>query len=592
MSNESPPPSRPRGGFGRSLLLAIGIVCGFLVLLIAVPLVFFRGPGVPPSVILELDLSGGLVESVPDDPIGAILGIDQLSLRDVVDALERAEDDDRVKGLIARVGAGSLSMPQVEELREAVAGFRASGKPAVAFAITFGEFGNGRNDYYLASAFDEIHLQPSGDVGLTGLIAETPFIGRALDELGVEPRMGYRYEYKDAVNLYTEEEMTAPQREATGRALTSMYETLIAGIAEGRGLAPAEVQRLIDTGPHMAGEALEARLVDRLSYQDEVYDGLRERVGGAEFLFADSYLGRAGRPHSFGPSIALIYGTGAVQTGSSSVNPLAGGTVMGAETVTRAFRDAIESDAVRAIIFRVDSPGGSYVASDAIWRETIRAREAGKPVIVSMGSVAGSGGYFVAMGADRIVAHPSTITGSIGVYGGKMVLGELSSRLGITWDDVRVGGNATMWSAVEDYSPEEWARLEANLDRIYLDFTTKAAEGRGLSRDSVHTLARGRIWTGADALRFGLVDELGGMNTAIRLAKEAAGIEAESTITLREFPRRRTLVQSLFESESSGYVTAVAGLIEGVRGIAAELSALGIIGPRGELSMPGAPRIR
>ncbi len=592
--------SKSPGRYRRVLTRVLAVIGGFSVavflLLVLLPLVFFRGTPVPGRVILELDLSGGLIEHIPEDPIGAILGRNEMTVRDAVDALKRAETDNRVQGLLARVGAGNLSMPQVEELRGAIESFRATGKPAIAFAETFGEFSSGRGDYYFATAFEEIHLQPSGDVGLVGLIAEVPFLAQALDRIGVEPQMGYRYEYKDAVNLFTEEQMTDPQRVATERVLISMYDNLVAGIASGRNLEPAEVRRLIDTGPHYGREALDAGLVDHLSYRDEVYDSLRARVGGGEYLYAQRYLERAGRPHNRGPQIALIYGTGAVQTGSSQTVPLGGATIMGSETVTRAFRAAAESDRVRAILFRVDSPGGSYVASDAIWRETIRAREAGKPVIVSMGSVAGSGGYYVAMGADRIVAHPSTITGSIGVYGGKMVVDELSSKLGVTWDDVRVGGNATTWSVVQGYSPEERARLEAGLDRIYLDFTTKAAEGRGLSRDSVHSLARGRIWTGADAVRLGLVDELGGLDAALRLAKEAAGIEPDEQVTLQLFPRERNLMQILFEpSSSSSYPATFAGiaaLMEFADRTVSQLASMGVLGPRGSLTMPAVPAVR
>jgi protease-4 len=583
--------------WGSRILMGIGaMTLALFVMVVILPLLFFRGEPVPSRVILELDLERGIVENVPQDPVNSLLGRNTLTVRDAVEALERAKTDDRVRGLITRVGASGIGMAQAEELRAAVVSFRESGKPTVAFAETFGEFGSGNTDYYLASAFEEIHLQPSGDVGLTGLIVETPFIAQMLEDVGVEPRMGHRYEYKDAVNLFTEEQMTDPQREATTRVLTSMYENLIAGIATGRGLSQGEVTRLIDGGPYLGEEALRADLVDQLSYRDETYDGLRERLGGGDFLYAQHYLGRAGRPHSSGPQIALIYGTGAVQTGASEINPLAGGTVMGSETITRAFRDATESDAVRAIVFRVDSPGGSYVGSDAIWRETVRAREAGKPVIVSMGSVAGSGGYFVAMGADRIVAQPSTITGSIGVYAGKMLIDELSAKLGVTWDNVQVGENATMWSLVEDYSPEEWARVEAALDRIYGDFTAKAARGRGLSPDSIHALGRGRIWTGADAQRLGLVDDLGGLDLALARAKEAAGIDPDQEVTLRVFPRERSLLEMFLEPESSSsYPAAFAEVAAVARGLAAIVDELGYTGlrlNRGALSMPEVPRVR
>jgi len=574
------------------LLTTLGAIT-LLLLLLGVGALLFRGGGVPRQVILELDLEGGLIETVPEGAFGALLRRDDLTVRDVVEALDRAGTDDRVRAVVARIGSGELGMAQVEEVRSAVARFRENGKPAIVFSETFGEFGPGRSGYYLATAFERIHLQPSGDVGLAGFSAEIPFLAGALDRIGLEPRMDHRYEYKDALNLFTEEDMTEPQREAITRVLTSTYEHLVEGIAAGRKLDLVGARQTVDHGPYTAPEALRLRLVDGLNYRDEVYDSLRVSVGGGEFVLAQHYLRRAGRPHRQGPTIALIYGAGAVMRGESSVSPLVGGAVMGSETVTRAFRTAIEDDRVRAIVFRVDSPGGSYVASDAIWRETIRARAAGKPVIVTMGNVAGSGGYFVAMGADRIVAQPSTVTGSIGVYAGKMLIRELAENLGVTWDDVQVGGNATMWSPINDYSPEEWERLQVLLDRIYGDFLAKAAEGRGLPLDSAHVLARGRIWTGADAARIGLVDELGGFDVALRLARELAGIERDAPIRLLVLPRERTLLESLFQPRSRSSYPA--GVGEAVRAspvltrIVGEAGRLGLLRPAGVLTMPLLP---
>lgn len=587
-------------GFWRFVVGSLAIVGGFtlaffaLIMIVGVFAARAGGERIPSQVILELDLHNGLIESAPEDVFGSILNRGALSVRDVVDALKRAETDSRVTGLIARVTA-DLELAQAEELREAVASFRAAGKPAVVFSETFGESGPGRGGYYLASAFDEIHLQPSGDLGIAGFIAETPFLGGALELLGVEPQMSQRYEYKNALNTIVDEEMGAAQREATTRVLESFYDNLVAGIAQGRGLSTDRVRTLIDGGPYGASEALEARLVDQLSYRDEAYEAVRSRFGG-EFVLVGDYLASAGRPHRSGPTIALIYGTGTIQLGESQINPIAGGTVMGSESVARAFRDAIEADDVEAILLRIDSPGGSYVASDVIWREAERARAAGKPVVVSMAGTAGSGGYFVAMGADRIVAHPSTITGSIGVYGGKMLIGDLSGKLGVSWDDVRVGGNPTMWSTVEPYSTAERSKLETSLDRIYADFTEKAARGRGLSIDSTHAIARGRIWTGADAVRIGLVDELGGFETALRAVREEVGLDPGADVQVRVYPRSRSILEMILEPNASeGYRAALVGALRGgaVAGqLVDELAGAGLLRSEGALLMPGLPVIR
>jgi protease-4 len=279
--------------------------------------------------------------------------------------------------------------------------------------------------------------------------------------------------------------------------------------------------------------------------------------------------------------VALIYGVGTVMRGRSGFDPVFGSTSMGSETVAAAFRQAIKDRNVKAIVFRVDSPGGSYVASDTIWHETVRAKRAGKPVIVSMSDLAASGGYLVSMHADRIIAQPGTITGSIGVFGGKMVASGLYDKLGVTWDSIQQGQNAMMYSALRDYSPSEWQRLEASLDRIYADFTTKVAEGRRLPKEKVLQIAKGRVWTGEDAKNLGLVDELGGFQAAIAAAKRAAKIPATEDINLRTFPPRKTLFQAVMErltgDESDSSEQSLIRALRIVQPIARQLRTRGIV---------------
>jgi protease-4 len=327
-----------------------------------------------------------------------------------------------------------------------------------------------------------------------------------------------------------------------------------------------------------------------------VYTSVKEQIGApARLLYLSKYLERAGRPHTQGETIALIYGVGGVQRGESGYDPLFDGLSMGADTITAAFRAAVEDEDVKAILFRIDSPGGSYVASDAIWRETVRAREAGKPVIVSMADVAGSGGYFVAMAADKIVAQPGTITGSIGVVGGKMLTSGFWNKLGLSWDEVHTSANATMWSSTQDYTPEQWGRFQAWLDRVYDDFTSKVAAGRKLPKEQVLEVAKGRIWTGEDAKALGLVDELGGFPVALRLAREAAGLPADAKIRLQLFPEPQSPWEALLdrllgeERESSEPETAAALLVRTLRLIqpAVRLArSLGLTPHPGVLVMP------
>ncbi|MCS6926134.1 MAG: signal peptide peptidase SppA, partial [Candidatus Binatia bacterium] len=299
-------------------------------------------------------------------------------------------------------------------------------------------------------------------------------------------------------------------------------------------------------------------------------------------------------PFARGETIALIYGVGVIHRGESEYDPFSGDVSLGADTVAAAFRAAVKDETVKAIIFRVDSPGGSAVASDVIWRETVRAREAGKPVIVSMGNVAGSGGYFVAMAANKIVAQPGTITGSIGVLAGKMVVTGFSDKIGVSWDEVHTSSNATMWSSNFDFTEAQWSKFQEMLDRIYDLFTRKVAEGRALPLEKVLEVAKGRIWTGEDAKRLGLVDELGGLPLAIHLAKEAAGIAPDAEVRLELFPRRKTLLQSLLDkilgqqNETDGGATAavLSRTLRVIRPLTRIAGELGLMAHPGVLMMP------
>ncbi|MBZ5715398.1 signal peptide peptidase SppA [Nannocystis pusilla] len=553
------------------------------------------GPGVPARTVLEIDFERPFLEHAADDPVARALGGGGPTVDDLVAALERARTDDRVVGLVAHVGGAGSGFARTQELRDAIAGFRAGGKFAVAFSETFGEFGPGNQGYYLATAFDEIWLQPSGDVGLNGLMMQGSFYRGTLDKLEVGVRMDHRHEYKNALNTYTERAYTPAHREASQAVLSSMFDQFVADIAEGRKLAPEAVRTLIDRGPFLGPEAHEEGLVDRLGYRDEVMAAVKERAGaGAELLWHDRYLDRAGRPHTRGTRIAVVYGIGPVARGKSSFDPLFREATMGSETVAGALRAAIDDPEVKAIVFRVDSPGGSYVASDTIWRETVRAKQAGKPLIVSMGNVAGSGGYFVAMHATKIVAQPGTITGSIGVLGGKMLTRQLFERLGVTYDSINSSANSDFFSENHDYSAGGWQRFQGWLDRVYLDFTSKVAEGRGLPIEKVREVAKGRIWTGADAKQLGLVDELGGWPVALRLAREAAGLAADADIELKVYPEEKGLLGALLGGGDGDNSEAVAadvqvaiGLAEELRPVAAELRALGLgPGAHGAVSTP------
>jgi protease-4 len=579
--------------------LAIIAALGLVALGITFAIGFMSGGTmgtVPSRVLLEANFEQPVEEWMPDDPVSRAFGAEMPTTRDIVDALDRAAKDSRVAGLVARVGAAPIGLAQLQEIRDAIGRFRASGKFAIAWSETFGEFGPGNGAYYLASAFDTIYLQPSGDVGLTGMIYESPFLKGLFDKIGVVPRMDHRYEYKNAMNSYTETKYNAPHREAMEALMQSQFGQLVRGIAASRKLSEGDVRKVFDDGPYLGRQAQDAGLVDGLAYRDEVYAKAKAKAGaGAKLLYLDAYLDRAGRPNVSGEKIALVYGVGAVQRGSGGFSPISG-SAMGSDAVSAALRAAREDDDVRAVIFRVDSPGGSYVASDTIWRETVLTKKAGKPVIVSMGNVAGSGGYFVAMAADKIVAQPGTITASIGVLGGKLLTSEMWTKIGLSWDEVHTSEPSTMFTGTEDYTPKQWDKFQQWLDRVYVDFTSKVADGRKLPKEKVLAIAKGRIWSGEDGKSLGLVDELGGLDVALRLAKEAAKIPAGDDVEIVVYPRKRTLLEALGRkrpenSENEAWARAAVAVARELAPAIKALREAGLIGAAPSvLSMPPVRR--
>ncbi len=577
---------------------SIGIVALILVAFVVVLVVGLkpRVAPLPGNIVLTLDLTQGLSDGPDQDLLLRLLIGSRLKLRDVLDALEKARTDPRVKGLLARVGSDDLALARVQELRDAIAAFRAKDKFAIAFADSFGELGAGTRPYYLATAFDEIWLQPMGSLGLTGLYSEVTFFRRTLDLLGIAPDFEHRGEFKTAANMLTETKMTPAHREEVEDLLRSLGSQIVDGVAAARKLGPAAVKDAIDNGPLLAEEARQGRLVDRIGYRDQVIADARVRAGSAaELTSLASYLDRVGHPHETGDRIALIYGSGVIVRGGGGSNPLSEREVMAANDMIRAFRAAVRDSKVRAILFRIDSPGGSVVASETIWREVVFARERGKPVIVSMGDVAGSGGYYVAAPADKIVAEPATLTGSIGVLAGKLVVADLFHKLGITTDSAQIGGNAAMFSMTSGFSPEAERRLNAFLDQTYQGFKDHVATGRRMTPDAVEAVAKGRVWTGEEAKANGLVDELGGYAVALGLAKRAARIPADAPVELTVFPREEGPLELIYnrlrgqEREDAG-----PGAIErGLKAVQPLLQRLELaLDDPGVLLMPaiGAPR--
>lgn len=507
-----------------------------------------RRTEVPATTVLQLDLASGLIATRPENPLSrASLG-DVVVLHEAVEVLETAARDPKVEGLVAHLGRGSLGMADAQELRDAIRDFRNAGKFAIAFSESFGEGGDGTLHYYLASAFESIWLQPSGSVDVTGFALQSPFLREIMDEYGIVPQFDQREAYKGAMAMFAESELPEPQRQNLQRLADSWAKQVASGIAQERGLQPGVTRALIDRAPFLADDALKRGLVDELGYWDQVDAEVLRRAGeDLEYLGLADYASLKEEDTQDAPVIARIHGLGPVLLAQSENDPAFGQTVMGSDTVAQAIADAIDDETVEAIVFRVDSPGGSYVASDTIWREVQRARDEGKPVIVTMGNVAASGGYFVAAPATKIVAQPGTVTGSIGVVSGKFVLARLWDDLGVNWDGVQAGDNATIWSSTKPFSPAEWNKLQSFLDAVYADFTTKVADGRGLTKEQTRAAAQGQVWTGVDAQERGLVDALGGYTQALVLAREAAEIAPDAQIQIKDFPEVRDPFEALVE---------------------------------------------
>ncbi len=450
-----------------------------------------------------------------------------------------------MKVLLLHLGSGDLDLAHAQELGDAVADFRKSGKYALAFAESFGEGGPGGSHYLLASAASEIWLQPSGDLQLVGAAIETPFLHSLLEKIGITARMDRREEFKGALDSLQADSLPAPLRENMQALVDSWVAQMSDIIARNRQLSPAQVRSLIDRGPYSAPAAKDARLVDGLHYWDEAEQAAKEKAGsGAKTYSLADYVATLPAPPQGSPRIAVIYGVGDVVLGKGESNPLLGETSMGSTTLAATIHKAVDDDKIAGIILRIDSPGGSYVAADSIWREVKRARDKGKPLVVSMAGMAASGGYFIAAPASAIVAEPGTVTGSIGVFGGKFLVKDLMDKIGVTMGSVSAGTNATIDSTSEDYTPAQWALVEADLDRVYNDFLEKVGQGRGMSKDAVRAVAKGQIWSGTAAKQNGLVDKLGGLMTAVEVLRPLAKIGPDEAVLIEPYPNTSDKIEA------------------------------------------------
>jgi len=519
----------------------------------ALYLFFGREPSVSTNSTLVMQVGGDLAEVAPADVVGYLRGVRTPTVRTIVDNLRKAKADPRIHAVLLKpTGFSSPFWGKVQEVRDAVLDFRKSGKQVYAYL----EYGGDR-EYYLATAADKIFLMPSAPLDLTGVATYELFLRGTLDKIGAYPDLHHIGDYKTAVNTFTEKTFTAAHKEMDESLNRDLYDQIVRGIADGRKKTDDEIRKRFDDGPFLPEDALHAGLIDDVVYEDQVDDKLaggesRRHLDGEDY--ARVSLTSVGLNR--GPRIAVIYATGTITSGKSGYDPV-NGPVVGSDTLIEYIRQARKDGAVRAIVLRVDSPGGSASASDAVWRELMitKNERADRPLVVSMSDLAASGGYYIAMPAQVIVAQPSTLTGSIGIFGGKVVTGGVYQKVGARIESSSVGKNAEINSPARPYNPGELRKLQEQLQAFYDQFVEKVADSRHTTPEKIDAIAQGRVWTGRQAKQNHLVDELGGLDRAIAIAKQRAKLPADSEVEVVAYPARKSfyeVISDQFNGASEG----------------------------------------
>ena len=526
------------------------------------------GPWIPDHALLVVRPGGELLEVAPDDVVGQVLGRGASTVRGLVESLRKAKRDPRVTSVLLL--PSTLDLPfwaKVQELRDAITDFRRSGKTVVAFL----EYGGDR-EYYLASAADRVFLLPTSPLDLAGIASYEVFLRGALDKMGAFPDFLQIGQYKSAVNQFTQKGFTPAHREMAESLNRDLYEQLVRVIAEARRKSVDDVRALLDEGPFTPDAARRAGLVDDLAYLDQLDDrvaALKAPTGGLPWVEESEYRRVSPRSAGIRPQsrVAVLYASGVIASGRSSYDAV-NGAVVGSDSLVEQIRQIRDDDSIRAIVLRVDSPGGSAVASDVIWRElTItRDQKPSRPLIASMSDLAASGGYYISMPAQVIVAQPATLTGSIGIFSGKITIGETLAKVGITTEAVQSGRNASLSSPFAPFTPAQRAKVMDYMETFYDGFVEKAAVSRRTTSARIDAVAQGRVWTGRQARERGLVDELGGLDAAVAIAKRRAGIPADEDVELVVYPPPRTLYEALAQQFGASRASVWAQLAGGAEG--------------------------
>lgn len=547
---------------GKTLLIVGGVLAAvFLVAIIGLALLVesLNKQTIPDNGVLVLNISGALPDYTPEDPTAKLFGMSQgQSFSGILTQLRKAKVDKRVSAILLDIDLSMIGWGKADELREAIVDFKTSGKPVYAYM----EYGANK-EYYIATAADKIYLPPTGELGIIGLQAQSQFYKGSLDKLGVEFESVAIGKYKGANDPLVRKDLSPEQREVVNALLDDYYGRLVGTIAEARKKSPEDVRAIIDNAPYNGVHAAGQNLIDGAKYRDEVYTEIKTQLGYKESdelrtISAASY--KEITPESLGLNngerIAVIFASGIITGGKSSDGSFGGAQTIGSDTIVRAVKDAADDNTIKAIVLRVDSGGGSALASDLMWH-TLEYAKTKKPVVTSMGDVAASGGYYIACNSNKIVAEPSTVTGSIGVILGRPVIKGFYDWVGISNEYITRGKNAGLLRDTEKWTPEQRAKLEESAKNIYWDnFVPKVAKGRGRTVEQIHEIAQGRVWTGAQAKERGLVDEIGGLGKAIEIAKQLANLPADRDVKRVVFPASKPFLASLLSEDDEATVQA------------------------------------
>ncbi len=506
----------------------------------------FKEKGIEKDSVLKLTIS----EDIQDWTLGVSFpfpfGKKKLSLYDYVNILKDAEKNEKIKGLYVRIKPFEMGGGKIEELISAIKDFKKSGKKSFCYTETFGEFGPANGAYWLASSVDKIYINPKGYLNLIGINSEVPFIRGTLDKLHIYPDFDHMEEYKTAMNIITEKKFTDAHREMQESLVNSIFDNMVSEISKNRNIPKEELISIINLAPLSAKEALNYKLVDGLLYEDELESKFKELAGEDYHLVNDfSYKVQEDKGSD---KIAIIFGMGGIFVGKSEAGPF-GQSGMGSETIAKYFREARKDKSIKAVVFRVDSGGGSAIGSEIIRRE-LNLTKKEKPVVVSMSDLAGSGGYWVSMSASSIIAHPSTFTGSIGVVVGKFNMkGFWEDLIGMTFDRVKKGEMADFYSSLQNFTPNQKVILKKMMEEIYEDFVNYVSQDRNIPNEEVRKIAKGRVWTGAQALELKLIDKLGGFKEAIEEAKILAKIPKGKEVKIVVIPKEKSFFEVFLQKE-------------------------------------------